>query len=104
MSEAAYSVLKVLIARSDDIAGAVERMPEDAKALYEDTVQDLHVELALLATSETDSQRSFHENNIRHLKSALSSLDGVSDIKVYRTTLRVLGEIIKTAIAVALTL
>ena len=104
MSDAAYSVLKVLIARSDDIAGAVERMPEAAKVLYEDTVQDLHVELALLSTAGTDNQRRLHEDNIRHLKSALSSLDAVSDIKVYRTTVRVLGEIIKTAIAVALAL
>lgn len=104
MSDSAYDIIKILVARSDDIAQAVERMPEDARALYEETVQSLHVELQLLATASSEGQQQFHKDNIAHLKSALSSLDAVADIKVYRTTVKVLGVIMKTAISIALAL
>lgn len=103
MSET-YDIVKILIARSDDIAGAVERMPQDARELYEETVQNLHVELQLLATASDEGQQKFHKDNIAHLKSALASLDAVADIKVYRTTVKVFGEILKTAIGIALAL
>jgi len=104
VSDSAYNVIKILIAKSDDIAGAVDQMPEDAKELYAETVQSLHIELQLLATSSTDGQQEFHKDNIAHLKSTLTSLDAVADIKVYKTTVRVLGEILKTAVMIALAL
>jgi hypothetical protein len=99
-----YDIVKILMERSDDISGAVDRMPPDACELYESTVQDLHVELQLLATASNKGQQEFHKNNIAHLKSALSSLDAVADIKVYKTTVKVLGEILKTAVTIALAL
>jgi hypothetical protein len=104
VSDSAYNVLKILIARSDDIADAVERMTPEDKELYEETVQFLHVELQLLATTSEEGQQQYHKDNIAHLKSALSSLDAVADIKVYKTTIKVLGEILKTAVMVALAL
>lgn len=99
-----YNIVKILINRSDDIAGAIERMPHDARELYSETVQGLHVELQLLATASDPGQKKFHEDNIAHLKATLTSLDAVADIKMYRTTVKVLGEILKTAIAIALAL
>ena len=104
MSDGAYNIIKILIARSDDIAGAIDRMPLDAQELYAETVQSLHVELQLLASASNKGQQQFHKDNIAHLKATLSSLDAMADIKMYKTTVKVLGEILKTTIMIALAL
>jgi hypothetical protein len=100
----ALSLVRVLMANSDDIAKAVTKLPPDARELYAEAAEDLNIELTLLATAESESQQDYHKNNIAHIKSTLASLDAVTDINLYKTTINVLGVILKTAVGIALAL
>lgn len=90
-----------LIQNSGKLAKAYERLPEDARQLYRVAVSDLHKEIALLsANGQQEAER--HKDNIAHIKSTLDSLDAVSRIKMYRTTVKVLRQVALIAFKVAL--
>lgn len=95
-------LLTAMFQNSAELAQAYERMPPDARELYAVTVEALRRELALLplATGLQESQQ--HKDTIAQLQSTLDSLDAVSKIRLFHTTLNVLQVLAVTAIKVAL--
>ena len=99
-----YNILITLAKASRGIYEAIERMPPDARKLYEECAHALRIELVLLASATEEADLKEHMDNIAHLKSTLTSLDAIADIKLYRTTVKVLLKLAKTAATMALTL
>ena len=92
-----------LIANSNELAGAYERLPEDAEILYQQLVSELHREIVGLSSATGQQEAKRHKDNIAHIKSGLDSLDAVSKINLYRTTVKVLKEVAMIAFKIALT-
>ena len=93
----------MLVANSRELAAAHERLPADAEALYQQLVAALHTEIVGLASATGQQEAKRHKDNIAHIKSGLSSLDAVSKINLYRTTVKVLKEVAMIAFKIALT-
>ena len=99
--ELGLKLVLMLLANSDALAGAHQRLPADAEILYQQLVVALHKEVVLL-TSATGRQEAWHKDNIAYIKAELSSLDAVSKIDMCRTTVKVLNKIVMAAFEIAL--
>jgi hypothetical protein len=71
----------------------LKKLRDDQKKLFLDIVQNLQREY-LKATLGPEEEKEGHLENLRSLRNALSAIEGIVAIRVYRTTINIIGRVI----------
>jgi len=104
MSDDSYAskLLIVLLQNSTTLTKGYDRLPLDAKILYDKAANDLATTITLLSSSTTEDETESLKLNLNHIKSTLDSLDSIAKIRMYKHTIYILKKILLIAVKVAI--
>jgi len=82
-----------------NLIGLYNDLDEEGKQTLISATAIIAEQTIALASTEDSVEQEAIKSNIRHAKNALQSLNSIAQIKVYRTVVSILGDILAATVA-----